>query len=72
MAYTYIFTIAFTVALYYAIQYIIPVNEYGRLIEVEGYSKDSKEVQLLNASIKTNRELSQLYGTVAAFALYLM
>lgn len=70
--FTYIFTIAFTVALYYAVQYIIPVNEYGRLVEVEGYSKDSKEVQLLNTSIKTYRELSQLYATVAIFALSFM
>ena len=31
--YTYIFTIAFTVALYYAIQYIIPVNQYGQLVD---------------------------------------
>lgn len=70
--YTYIFTIAFTVALYYAIQYIIPVNKYGQLVDVEGYDKDSREVQLLDASIKMYRELTQLYGLVAIFALYFM
>ena len=70
--YTYIFIIAFTVALYYAIQYIIPVNKYGQLVDVEGYDKDSREVQLLDASIKMYGELTQLYGLVAIFALYFM
>ena len=70
--FTYIFIIAFTIALYNAVLYIIPTNEYGRLVEVEGISESSEAVRKTSKLMKTHGDLAQLYGGVAIFALTLM
>ena len=70
--FTYIFAFAFTIALYNTVLYILPTNEYGRLVEIEGVSEDSDIVQEIAKSMKGHGQLAQLYGLVAIFALSLI
>ena len=70
--FTYIFIVAFTIALYNAILYIIPTNEYGRLVEIEGVSKKSEAIQKTSNLMKTYGSLAQLYGSIAVISLFLM